>query len=119
MGINASPNGRSCEEHKVCSSVLKLDSLVRYREVQIIVKGKEETALVVYWVTDGVDHSHVGLLPRHMVKYKEAYDGRLAQVVEFLSESNIHEICTRNCHGKGVCQAVLVEVVKTPPRKWQ
>ena len=75
VGINASSNGRSCEEHKVCSSVLNLDSLVRFREVQIIVKGKEETAFVVYWVTDGVDRSHVGFLPRHMVKCKEAYDG--------------------------------------------
>ena len=80
-------------------------------------KGKEETALAVYWVTDGVDHCHVGFLPRHMDNYKEAYDGQLAQVVEFLSESNIREICTRNHHGKGLCQAALVEVVKTPPRK--
>ena len=54
---------------------LKLDSLVRFREVQIIVKGKEETTLAVYWVTDGVDHCCVGFLPRHTVKYKEAYDG--------------------------------------------
>ena len=44
VGINASSNVRSCEEHKVCCYVLKLDSLVRSREVQIIVKGKEETA---------------------------------------------------------------------------
>ena len=50
-----------------------------------------------------------------MVKYKEAYDGRLAKVVEFLSELNIHEICTRNHRGKQVCQAVLVEVVKLHP----
>ena len=75
--------------------------------------------MAVYWVADGVNRCHVGFLPRHMVKYKEAYDGQLAQVVEFLSESNIHEICTRNCHGKGVCHAALVEVVKTPPRKQQ
>ena len=75
VGINASSNGRSCEEHKVCGSVLKMDSLVRFREVQIIVKDKEETTLAVYWVTDGVDHCCVGFLPRHMVKYKEAYDG--------------------------------------------
>ena len=71
VGINASSNGRSCAEHKICGSVLKLDSLVRFREVQIIVKGKEEIALVVYWVTDGVDCCHGGFLPRHMVKYKE------------------------------------------------
>ena len=76
---------------------------MRFREVQIIVKGKEETALAVYWVTDGVNCCCVGFLPRHMVKYKEAYDGQLAQVVEFLSESNIHEINARNHHGKGVC----------------
>ena len=75
VGITASSNGRSFEEHQVYGSVLKLDSLVRFREVQIIVKGKEETALVVYWITDGVDHCHVGFLPRHMVKYKEGYDG--------------------------------------------
>ena len=75
MGINASSNGRSCEEHQVCGSVLQLDSLVRLREVQIIVKGKEETTLAVNWETDGVNHCHVGFLPRHMVKYKEAYDG--------------------------------------------
>ena len=103
VGINASSNGRSCEEHKVCSSVLKLDSLVRFSKVQIIVKGKDKTALVAYWITDGVDHCHVGFLPRHMVKYKEAYDGQLAQVVEFLYESNICEIHARNHHGKGVC----------------
>ena len=75
VGIKASSNGRSSKELQVCSSVLKLDSLVRFREVQIIVKGKEETALAGYWVTDGVNHCHVRFLPRHMVKYKEAYDG--------------------------------------------
>ena len=91
---------------------------MRFREVQIIVKGKEETALAVYWVTDGVDHCRAGFLPRAMVKYKEAYDGQLAQVVEFLSESNICEIHARNHCDKGFCQAMLVEVVKTPPRKW-
>ena len=117
VGIHASFNGRSCEEHQVGGSVLKLGSLVSFREVQIIMKGKEETALAVYSVTDGVDHCHVGFLPRHMVKYKEAYDGRLAQVVEFLSESHIREIRTRNHCGKGVCRAALVEVVKTPLRK--
>ena len=75
VGINESSNGRSCEEHQVCSSVLKLDSLVRFREVQIILKGKEETALVVYWVTDGINHCFVEFLVRHMVQYEEAYDG--------------------------------------------
>ena len=67
VGIHVSSNGRSCEEHQVGGSVLKLGSLVSFREVQIIMKGKEETALGVYWVTDGVDHCHVGFLPRHMV----------------------------------------------------
>ena len=56
-------------------AALFLSWIVRFREVQIIVKGKEETVLAVYWVTDGVNCCRVGFLPRHMVKYKEAYDG--------------------------------------------
>eukprot|EP00977_Amphora_coffeiformis_P011672 scaffold2806_cov178-Amphora_coffeaeformis.AAC.1 len=55
VGINASDRGRSCEEHECCGSVLEPDSLVRIRAVQIVVSGEEETALAVYWVTDGED----------------------------------------------------------------
>jgi hypothetical protein len=46
VGIEASTNGRSCEEHALCGSVVCDDVVVRLRRVQIInqEQGKEETA---------------------------------------------------------------------------
>ena len=56
VGLNAADRGRSCEEHTVCGAeALKIDSVVRFRAEQIVMNGKEETALAVFWVTDGVD----------------------------------------------------------------
>ena len=88
VGINASDKGRSCEEHANCGSVLKIDTLVRFRSIQIWCNGEEETALAVYWVMDGMDPCRVGFLPRHLLKHKTAYNGKLAQIVEFVADSD-------------------------------
>ena len=88
VGINASDKGRSCEEHANCGSVLKIDTLVRFRSVQIWCNGEEETALAVYWVTDGIDRCRVGFLPCHLLKHKTAYNGKLAQIVEFVADAD-------------------------------
>ena len=39
VGIEANERGQSCEEHKVCGSVLKEDTVVRLRRIQV--KGDE------------------------------------------------------------------------------
>ena len=75
VGIEASGNGRSCEEHGVCGTVLEKNSVVRIRCVQVLVDGCEESALAAYWITDGIDHCHVGFLPRHLVTHWKDYDG--------------------------------------------
>ena len=36
VGIEESGRGRSCEEHSTCGSVLQLDTVVRFRSIQII-----------------------------------------------------------------------------------
>ena len=117
VGLHASSNGRSCEAHPVCGSVLKHDSLVRFRLVQVTVEGREEPAIAVYWVTDGLDRCRVGFLPRYLIKHSSYYEGKLAQVVEFLDESEEKEQRAKSRRDKGVCRAVLVEMVATPPRK--
>ena len=109
VGINASDKGRSCEEHANCGSVLKIDTLVRFRSVQIWCDGQEEMALAVYWVTDGIDRCRVGFLPRHLLKHKEAYNGKLAQIVEFVAESNSPADRAKSHRCYGLCRAVLVE----------
>ena len=70
--------GRSCKENDVCGTVLQEDSVVRIRHVQITGEmGKEESALAVYWISNGIDCCRVGFLSRHLVKQWQQYDGRL------------------------------------------
>ena len=81
VGSQMSCLGRSCEEHEMCGDeVLKEDVVVRLRTVQLVVDGKEEKAIEVVWVTEGMDRCRVGFLPRHMVRHAARYNGVLAQV---------------------------------------
>jgi hypothetical protein len=110
VGLNASDHGRSCEEHTVCGAeVLEIDAVVRFKAEQIVVNGKEETALAVFWVTDGVDRCKVGFLPRHLIKHKDNYDGKTAQIVEFLDTSACPSARAKSHRNKGVARAVLLE----------
>ena len=70
---------------------------------------KEETAIGVYWVTDGIDRCLVGFLPRHCVPYKEQYNGRVAQVVEFLKGSESSSIRRYSHKNRGVCKAAFLQ----------
>ena len=90
---------------------------MRFRTVQVKVGDKEESALAAYWVTDGIDRCRIGFLPRYFMKHKDHYDGRLAQVVEFLEDSAVASDREKSHRGKGVCRAAMVEVVQTPARK--
>jgi hypothetical protein len=117
VGTKADSQGRSCEEHDICGSVLGLDTLVRIRAVQVMGKEGEETALAVYWVTDGIDRCRVGFLPRHFIKHKKQYDGKLAQVVEILGESESPSKRQKSHRNKGICRAVLVEAEYPPKNK--
>ena len=66
VGIAKGDHGRLCEEHDVCGTVVKADTLLRLRKEQILVDGQEETAIACYWVTDGIDHCRIGFLKRRV-----------------------------------------------------
>ena len=72
-------------------------------------EGREETALAVYWVTDGVDRCKVGFLQRHLVRHKQHYDGKLVQVVEFLTTSESPADRAKSKHCMRICRAVLID----------
>ena len=110
VGIAEGGRGRSCEEHDVCGTVLHLDSVVRLRSIQIINDaGKEEPAVGVYWVTDGIDRCLVGFLPRHCVHHRKDFDGKLAQVVEFLGSSTSPSARQRSHRMCGSCMATIID----------
>ena len=59
FGIESPTNGCCCEEH---GAVLTDDCVVRFRKVQVIVNEKEESAIVAFWVSDGVDQCRISFL---------------------------------------------------------
>ena len=75
-------NGCCCEEHTICGTVLTDDCVVRFRKVQVIVNEKEESAIAVLWVSDGVDWCHISFIPWHHVKHWKKLKGVLAQIAE-------------------------------------
>ena len=53
--------------------------------MQICNGGVNDSALAVYWVTDGVDKCQVGFTSCHLFKHCDKFDGALAQVTEVYS----------------------------------
>ena len=110
VGIEASGNGRSCDQHDVCGSVIDEDIVVRLRKVQIMnSSGKEETAIAAYLVSDGIDQCRVGFLQRHFVAHARSFDGVLAQVTEVYSITSDSPIKRKKCrHNYGCCLAAII-----------
>jgi len=51
-------------------------------------KMKEEMALTVNWVSDGIDRCHIGFLPRLYLVQASLWDGLLFQVVMVVTKNN-------------------------------
>ena len=115
VGINASGNGRSCEEHKCCGRhVIAIDVVLRLRSVQVRVDNVEKPAIAANWVTDGIDRCRVGFLKAKYAEKegsREEYDGRLVQVVSICDKnSESLEDCAAVRKFYGCCKAAFTEV---------
>jgi hypothetical protein len=120
LDTEASDQGRSCEEHPInCVEVLEPDVVVRLRKVQLMVEGREETAIAAVWVTDGMDRCRVGFLPRHMVKHAARYDGSLVQVTRVLrADPTCCDLAERRVrhHNRGCCLATIISCLPAVSR---
>ena len=108
LGLNQATNGHSCPDHDNCSCVVKPDVIVRLRKVQVIIQGKEESAIAAYWVTDGIDSCHVGFLPKHCVRHWMLYEGCLAQVTEMYKDNTSPHKRKQDYKNMGCCMATLI-----------
>ena len=88
FGIQSLGNGCSCKEHPICDRVLREDLVVHFRKVQLLIEGKEESAIAAFWVSDGVDRCRVGYLPKFHVVHWKSLEGTLAQITEIYTEGS-------------------------------
>ncbi len=116
MISEASSNGRTCDAHDVCGSVLLDDVVVRLRKVQILnTKGAEETTITAYLVSDGIDQCRVGFLPRHLVRHAKNYDGALAQITEVYTRESESPSKRKKYHQNcGCCLAAIISSIPPP-----
>jgi hypothetical protein len=94
--------------------VLKEDIVVRLQKIQLMVEGKEETAITAIWVTGGIDRCHVGFVPRHMMRHAARYDGALRQVTRvFSSDPETCDSIERRLFfkNKGYCRASIISTL--------
>ena len=116
VGIIAPDRGRNCDDHPFCGEIVALDVVVRFRREMIHVAGgtdggpgREEPAIVVYWVTDGIDACRIGFLPRHMNHHAARYDGVLGQVTETFSGGHHNHAVREKWHrNMGFCRAAVI-----------
>ena len=112
VGTERGDRGRSCEEHEVhCGEVLAEDVVVCLRKIQILVEGREETAIAAMWINDGVDRCCVGFLPRHMLAHAARYDGAVAQITRvFSGDPVLSDTAERRAFHKnhGCCLAAII-----------
>ena len=54
----------------------------------MFINRHEQSAVGVYWVSDGVDQCLVGFLPHHQVKNLHKLEGALCQVTEVYSDNS-------------------------------
>ena len=116
VGINCNTNGRSCDEHHTCGCVLEEDSLVQLRKHQVYINGHEQSAVGVYWVSDGVDRCLVGYLHCHQLKHLNKLEGALCQVTEVYSD-NSDSPTKRHKHKKNFGSAIVAIVSSNEPNK--
>jgi hypothetical protein len=109
VGTEAGDWGRTCKEHTVnCGIVLEEDVVVHLWKVQVVVDGREETAIAAVWVTDGINRCRVGFLKRHMVRHAARFDGALVQVTRVLSGSCDSAEHHMNYHNRGCCLGTII-----------
>jgi len=123
VGTNRGDRGHSCEKHlDACGTAVLMDNaVVCIRKEQILVedfkagkgKMKEETALTVNWVSDGIDHCRVSFLPRAYVPHAKLWDGVLCQVVFVGLADDLSSVVCRKCHH--YCEYTRVAVISALP----
>ena len=82
----------------------------------MFINGHEQSAVAVYWVSDGVDQCLVGFLHCHQVKHLNKLEGALCQVMEVYSDNSESPMKCHK-HKKNFGCAIVAIVSSNEPNK--
>ena len=83
--------------------------VLHLRKVQVLINQQEESAVVAFWVSDGIDRCCIGYLPKVYVKNWKQYEGGLVQVVEVYSaDSDSPTKCQTFHRNHGLAVGVII-----------
>jgi hypothetical protein len=119
VGIIASDCSHSWDDHPFCGEVMALDIVVSFWREMIHVAGgtdggpgREKPAVMVYWVTDGIDACRIVFLPWHMIHHAARYDGFLGQITATFSGTHPNYAIREKWHrNMGFCCAAIISPI--------
>jgi hypothetical protein len=123
VGTAGTNHGCSCKEHACCGNVLENDILVKLQRKQILVPAaiaeggemKEETAITVNWVSNGIVCYRIGFLPCAFVMQGSLWDGVLCQVVEVFGKDDPSKLCCAKWHqNKQFARVAVIGMSQVP-----
>ena len=77
----------------------------------MMIEGVEQAVMSVFWVMDGVNCCLVGFLLKHFLHHKQAHDGRITQITQFLVKSDSPGDRAKSHQNHGVACAILVDTI--------
>ena len=87
VGLQASTNGRSCDNHAVCGQEvgLKEDMVITFHGVPTVINGRHGRGIGVFLMQNEKKTCCVGFLPKAMAKKEAELEGVRARIVQLMS----------------------------------
>jgi hypothetical protein len=112
VGISASGNGRSCEQHACCGNYLQLNDTVIFKAVMIERDGEIENAIAAKVLREGTVSCIVGFLPLAVVvRSGEFFVNKVAQITEIYTEDSSLAKRRKMHQNLGVCKFRLLDAL--------
>jgi hypothetical protein len=111
VGLYGSSNGRSCCVHGECGRYVKVGDLLRLKRTVATVDGREEDAVKLVKISDGVEGCTVAFIPRLTIIQTATVRRNLEQfcVVKSIYEKSSSNFCRqKSFRSRGMAGVVLL-----------
>jgi hypothetical protein len=117
VGLLANNNGRSCSIHGCCGSELVVGDVLRLKETIVTVEGRDEYAVKLVRIDDGVEGCTVAFVPRLQLDLPivQRNIGHFAVVKELYQHSKYSFLRSKSHRNLGMAGVVLLNEIATMP----